>query len=350
VKDLVKATKTSHADIKARKTARASREEREKAKQVQDVQRKQVAAAAAAVKEQKRKQKEAQDREAKAKKQQLEELSGKGSVEWTIWSTSLEHHSGIKTFETPKCFEDAVSADKGFMDLPYIIHGLDFEDDLKKVEQILGVWVAGFDRSDVVMQKGRSFWPLNDNALEKRLCSFAPDRLLDIEKDNSSYNKVLSNLCVFGYSAVMKHSGGETQSLGSIGWNREGKRRVIITNVDDIVKYLQLEASPRVPTPVPADVSACLKFADAAVVASLRARGANLFHAEVGAKDFLYQPPGYWVLEMPCSQRNFGLHVSILPKIDKESKAMKGFQAMTEIKLSSIAHMPPMHAKTKRFL
>ena len=60
------------------------------------------------------------------------------------------------------------------------------------------------------------------------------------------YNATLSAVILFGYAAKMRASGGETQSMASLRWQRQGRRNVYIVSVADVVKYLEEEASPKV--------------------------------------------------------------------------------------------------------
>lgn len=109
-------------------------------------------------------------------------------------------------------------------------------------------------------------------------------------------------------------------------------------SVHDVATYLKEEASTKVMEPTAADISATLKFADSQVVTALRARGSPLHHAEIRPNQLLFQPAGWWVLEVPCNlERNFGVQVSVLPTVTKESKSFASFCAMKGVRLKSLA-------------
>lgn len=347
LRDMIKATRQAHADIKSRKTAKASKKEREAERVAAQSQVQNRKVATQAVNAQKRVAKDALARELKMKKVSDVENHGRGAApEWKILAQDLQRHPTV-----PKVSAKDFKLEDMNTDTPYIITDLDLACELKKHDEVISCWVAGFDRSDVVIQKGSSSWPLVDaSQLRNTFEKYGPKSLTEIEKENPAFNKVLDNLCVFGYTGAMKGSRGETQSLASLRWQRDGSRTVIIANVDDIVRYLKEEAEPQVPSPVPADISATLKYADAAVVASLRARNCNLFHATVQPKDLLFQPAGWWILEVPNGgERNFGLHMSLLPVVAETSLAAKGFHAMMQVKLQSLISTPTVHEKTQRW-
>lgn len=104
--------------------------------------------------------------------------------------------------------------------------GVCLKEQLKKHESVVGVWIAGFDRSEVVLAKGRRSWPLSDpEGLRAALAQYGPESIMEIEPGNIAYNTTLHKVSVHGYAASMRNSGGETQSLGSLRWQMQGSRR-----------------------------------------------------------------------------------------------------------------------------
>ena len=218
---------------------------------------------------------------------------------------------------------------------PYIIAGMDFLVEMDPYTSIANVWELGFDRNETVLLKGNSSWPLNDIArMRAAILKFGPERAKDMEVE--AYDKTVTTISLFGYAGNMRSSGGEVQSLAALRWQREGTRKVIMANVQQIVEFLQEEAEPLVPHPIPSDVSNCMKFADSVVVSALRARGSMLYHCTIKPQDMVQTPPGWWVLEAYCNmERNFGVHTSLLPKL-VSVHAGESFISLASIKLQSL--------------
>lgn len=324
LRELVKATKRAAEDIKSRKCAKASKVTREIQKQQHEMSKQAKAASSQAAKAQKRAAQEEVNRQKKLQEQAAAELSGQaGAPEWTIMDVDLQHHAALPEYAA----DNFPGSDVNF-DAPYLVKDVKLQAVLKKHESVINIWLAGFDRSEVVLSKGRSSWPLQD-APEVRgeLLKYGPPSLTDVMPGNQAYNAILSRVSLFGYAATMRNSSGEVQSMGSLRWQMEGSRRVIIANVADVVGYLQKEAKPVVARPTASDVSAMLKFADVVSVTALRARGARLHFGVVGPHDVLFQPAGWWVLEVPTNgQRNFGIHTCILPKVKPTSQTAASYK------------------------
>ena len=65
-------------------------------------------------------------------------------------------------------------------------------------------------------------------------------------------------------------------------------------------------------------------------------------------KDVLYQPPGWWILEMPVNMsRNFGIQTSILPLMHLTSRSATSFRTLMDLKLRSLPD-GVVKEKTKR--
>ena len=338
VKEVIGFVKRAADDIRERKSSKQAKQRREEEKQ-QATLTKQTSQAAAQIAKAKNKDIE---REAARQKQQqklaADELAGRTVAQWTIMDIDLKHHIAIRSVDFATYSSNIVDADK-----PYIISGVELQS-MHKHNSVVDVWISGFERNPTVQQKGRGVWPLKEaGSLHDELLALAPKSEKHIQEGNSAYNHILDATSLFGYLGVMRNSAGEVHSLASLRWQRSGSRRVVIANVSDIVSYLQEEAEPKKSNPTAADVSATLKFADAAVVSNLRARGAMLHHATVNPGDVLYQPCGWWVLEVPCNgELNFGVHIALLPKVAKSSHSGQGFAEMCRLKLRSVPANAPV--------
>jgi hypothetical protein len=261
-------------------------------------------------------------------------LAGKSTVaEWTILSVDLSHHVSIPVVSSGDFQLGAMD-----FDAPYVVKDVNLKPILAKQDRVISCWIAGFDRSEVVTTKGRSTWGLqNSSDIREALLKYSPACKGVIESGNESFNSTLARVNLFGDAGAMRNSSGETQSMACMRWQMEGRRRVIIASVSDISRYMEEEAATKVAEPTAADISATLKFADSVVVTALRARGARLHHAEILPNQLLFQPAGWWVLEAPLnSERNFGIQVSVLPAVTKDSKTFQSFAAMKAVKLRTL--------------
>ena len=214
--------------------------------------------------------------------QEDEEQSGlTPRKDWTIFEADLSHHKEIARVPAAGFDRSSMNADA-----PWIVTDVDFGDVFKPHNSTFDVWVNGFDRNEVVQAKARASWALNNASdLGAALEKFGPESVPEIEENQKAYNNILEIVSIFGYAGKMRASGSETQSMGSLRWQRDGQRIVVIANVAEVAAYLKEEANPRIEEPITPDISACLKFADMATIAAFRARGNFLYHGQVKAKD-----------------------------------------------------------------
>lgn len=158
LRELVKATKRAAEDIKSRKCAKASKVTREIQKQQHEMSKQAKAASSQAAKAQKRAAQEEVNRQKKLQEQAAAELSGQaGAPEWTIMDVDLQHHAALPEYAA----DNFPGSDVNF-DAPYLVKDVKLQAVLKKHESVINIWLAGFDRSEVVLSKGRSSWPLQD--------------------------------------------------------------------------------------------------------------------------------------------------------------------------------------------
>lgn len=344
IKDLTKSVKRAADDIRQRKVAKATKEAKE-AEKVLSRAAKQSKAANQQAAEAKQKVLEKAERERKAaEKREAEESVGKSTApEWKVLSANLAHHTPIPVVQAAGFSMEQVDPGR-----PYVVRGVDLSKELEPYTSIVNVWMAGFDRNEVVVAKGRAHWPLTDpKNVRQVMLKYGPPSVTDL---GDVYGKLLTTVNLFGYSGVMKSSGGEMNSMASMRWQREGSRRVIAASVRQVVSYLREEATPKVLVPSVADVSSALKYADDVTVTALRARGAHLLHASISAGDLLYVPAGYWVLEA-CNnmERNFGVQTSLLPKVQAGSLVADSFLALGMIKIQSLAE-GTMRQRTQKYM
>ena len=339
LKEIEKATRKAIKDVESRKTALKKKTD----KHATDAEKKRKAAAAksqAAVKKDSSKKVKAQLAQTAQSQSEAAASEHINTNTFTIFRESLKFHKEVECHDAGELDEmgidDLLGHDIGMA--PYIVKHIsqDFLDDTTKATK--SVWMDGFDGNALVQSKGRSVWTLNHRREEirKGLLRYVSSPVEELEAikagaPESTYNKTLHMVQIYGYAAQMRHSAGETHSLGSARLQTEGQRQVIIANIADVVQYLQEEASPNIMAPSIADVSRTIKSANAATINAFRARGANLWHAKIVPGDLLVQPPGFWVVEQTDGEQQIGFRVSYLPRVPSTTPPANGFAALMKL-------------------
>ena len=174
MREVISNVRQAGADISARKTAKKAKEEREVVRAKIAAEASSKSAAKALPRQDAHIAKQAEKKNIAERKREGEEHIGAiPSREWTMMSLDMTHHAQITTIESAEFSVEQVNPL-----LPYIVSGVDLAEPLRPHLATFNVWVAGFDRNDIVLSKHRAAWELDAAGdLRKAMLAYGPQSM-----------------------------------------------------------------------------------------------------------------------------------------------------------------------------